>query len=452
MNTINLNSDTIAALATPKGVSAIAIVRLSGDRAIEIAGRLVRNPAILLEAEQRTLHLVEFLADNGELLDRGLCALFRKPYSYTGENCAELYLHGSPYITAMILERCRQLGARMAHPGEFTQRAFLNGKMDLTQAESVADLIAAAGQAAHRAALSQMQGALSHRLGRIRDRLIQIRALVELDIDFSDQDVPGVQNDKLLINIEDIQKDLRELSGSYERGRLAREGAVVVIAGPPNVGKSTLFNALLGEDKAIVDAAPGTTRDAVEAVVEWGSLCLRLVDTAGQADHFQGPDRQAVDRARTVTQSADLVIWVADLSNLQETKMPTEEISDRVVLVGNKVDQVSGFKPEWSEYLQVSAQERIGLEAVKSRVLNRLVPEDAGELAEGLLTRERHLEAVRRAEVYLVNGRQALTEGWGIELLAEDLRAASNALGEILGEVSTDEILNRIFADFCIGK
>jgi tRNA modification GTPase len=452
MNNNDINTDTIAALATPRGVGAIAIIRLSGDRAIDIAAGLVRNPAIILEAEQRTLHLVEFLAENGDLLDQGLCALFRKPYSYTGENSAELYLHGSPYIISRILERCRQLGAHPANPGEFTQRAFLNGKMDLTQAEAVADLISSTGAAAHRAALSQMEGALSHRLGRIRDQVLQIRALVELDIDFSDQDIPVVQNDKLLINIEDIQRDLRELAGSYERGRLAREGAVVVIAGPPNVGKSTLFNALLGEDKAIVDAAPGTTRDAVEAVVEWGGLCLRLMDTAGQADNFQGPDRQAVYRARTVMQSANLVIWVADLSSTQQVIMPPYDVLDRLVLVGNKVDQVLKIKLELSKYLPVSARDCTGIEELKAKVLKQLLPENDGELSEGLLTRERHLDAVRRAEISLANGVQVLTEGRGIELLAEDLREASNALGEILGEVTTDDILNRIFAEFCLGK
>lgn len=447
------NNDTIVAQATPRGLGAIAMVRLSGEKALDIAAAMVRAKTPPHDWESHQVHLVEITQRDGSPLDQALCVIYRQPHSYTGEDVVEFFLHGSPYIAAKTIERCCELGARNAGPGEFTQRAFLNGRMDLAQAEAVADLIAASSEAAHRTAISQREGTLSRRIRDIRDRLLEMCSLAELDIDFSDQDVRVIQPDKDLARLDEIEKDLKNLEGSFKRGRLQREGATVAIAGAPNVGKSTLFNALLGEEKAIVDESPGTTRDAVEGLVEWGGLAIRLMDTAGQAEHFLGPDRQAVDRARKESRAADVVLWVLDISRAEEQELPREEISERVIVIGNKADLIKPGSGQFSSNLQVSALHGIGLDELKSMVLKKLLPEGStAALTDGILTRARHLEEVQKALGSLCDARHVAAENRGVELLAEDLRGALRCLDEIVGEVTTDDVLNRIFADFCIGK
>jgi tRNA modification GTPase len=444
--------ETIIALATPKGVGALAIVRLSGEKALDITAGLIRQPESLQKTEPRKLFLAEFIDGQGQLLDRGMCVYYHKPNSYTGENAAEYFLHGSFYLIAKVLDRCLELGARIATPGEFTQRAFLNGKMDLAQAEAVADLIAASGAAAHRIAMNQTKGVLSRRIAQIREQLIQACAMIELDIDFSDQNLPLIDTETLFKTITQIQYELQLLAHSYSRGRLAREGAVVVIAGAPNVGKSTLFNALIGEDKAIVDPTPGTTRDSVESQVEWDGLIVRLVDTAGQAAHFKGPDLKAVLLAQQTMQSADLVLWIVDLSSDEPPIRPPVEFDDRVLLIGNKTDLEINSLLREHPYLHVSAKTGVGIGELKNAIMTRIIPENNAEITEGVLTRERHLEAVQKALTGLENGNKTLKAGGGIELLAEDLREAAAELGQIIGIVTPDDVLNRIFSDFCIGK
>ena len=442
--------DTIVALATPRGRGALAIVRLSGGQAVEIAANLTGRPDEARRFESQRLHLVEFLATDGRRLDRALCAVFRAPHSYTGEDAAEIYLHGSPYVIAQVIERCCALGARVAQPGEFTQRAFLNGRMDLAQAEAVADLIAASSRRAHDAAIAQREGALSRRIRRIREALLEVCSRAELQIDFTDQDLPVVKMDRILGVLNEAIGDLTQLSGSYARGRLLREGAVVVIAGAPNVGKSTLFNALIGEDKAIVDAAPGTTRDAVEALIEWDGLMIRLVDTAGQAGDLSGADGRAVEKARITARGADLVIWVIDLS--AGGAAAPENTNERMILVGNKTDLTDAKLLSDVQLLPVSALTGRGRDKIKTAVVNRLLPEINGEIQEGPLTRERQFEAVQRGLNALQDGLEVIRQGRGEELLAADLREAINHLGEIIGEIAPGDILDRIFTGFCIGK
>ncbi len=446
-----ISKDTIVALATPRGRGALAIVRLSGDQAIEIAAALTIQPDEVRRFESHRLHLVEIVSADGRLLDRALGAVFRAPNSYTGEDAVEFYLHGSGFVIAQTIERCCALGARIAKPGEFTQRAFLNGRMDLAQAEAVADLIAASSQSAHRAAIEQQEGALSRRIRSLRDTLLEVCSLVELQIDFSDQDLPVLQPERVKEILDEAIGDLQALADSYSRGRLLREGAVVVIAGAANVGKSTLFNALIGEDKAIVDAAPGTTRDAVEALVEWDGLMIRLVDTAGQAAELSGADGRAVEKARITTRSADLILWVLDLSAGAGMALP-ELRDERTILVGNKLDLTNGKLLLDPSILSVSALHGRGIKEIREAALKRLLHEISGDIAEGLLTRERHFEAVQRGLGSLRRALEAARLGRGEELLAADLRETINHLGEIIGEIAPDDILNRIFADFCIGK
>lgn len=440
------------ALATSKGRGAIAIVRLSGDKSIDVAARLVKAPRRLRNQKSHRLSLVDVLLEDGSLLDKALCAVYRGPHSYTGENAVEFFLHGGNYIAAKIIERCCQAGARVAQHGEFTQRAFLHGRLDLAQAEAVADLVAAEGAASHRVAMLQREGALSRRIRGIRDRLIEICSLVELEIDFSDQEQPVVERSEMIGMLSDIESELRGLEESFLRGRLAREGATLAIAGAPNVGKSTLFNALLGEDRAIVHEAPGTTRDAVEGTVEWDGLAIRLMDTAGQAERFAGPDGEAVERARQAASGADVVIWVMDLSE-PNPEGPPNTIADRLVAVGNKADLVEDDKVTLTvEQIRISALKRTGLEKVKQTVLRKMSPADTTELSTGILTRERHLDAVRRGLKALGEAHRVLKADRGDELLAADLQEAVSHLGEIIGDITPEDVLNRIFSNFCIGK
>ncbi len=444
-------SDTIAAQATPQGIGALAIVRLSGSQALTIAANLIRDSKKLLDLPPRTLHLVDIVQADGSLLDQAVFAMYPQPHSYTGENVVELFLHGSPYISSKLLEHCYKLGARPAHPGEFTLRAFLNNRMDLAQAEAVADLIAASGESAHRAAILQREGNLSRRIHNLRDKLLESLSLIELNLDFSDQEVPLIEEAKLLTILVEISADLEKLKESFARGRLAREGAVIVIAGAPNVGKSTLFNALLGEDRVIVDEQPGTTRDTVEAHLVWEGLCLRLIDTAGQAEYTLRSDQLAVERAQKAVRSADLLLWLIDLTT-EHSIYPDPELRDKVLIIGNKADLISRNAAQEPVDCPISALRGEGIANLKTTIIRRVFQDKPDSFSEGVLTRERHYDAVCQALEMLNNGQQALNDKLGHELIALDIRQAADYLGEIIGEVTSEEIINRIFSDFCIGK
>ncbi len=455
----SVSRETIAALATPRGRGAIAIVRLSGDNAIRIAADLVGDARKLEAQKSHFLRKARLLKEDGSPLDEALCAVYRAPRSYTGENMVEFFLHASSFIVSKTLERCCAAGARIAKPGEFTLRAFLNGKMDLAQAEAVADLIASSSELAHRAAIRQRGGALSGVIEDIRSQVIEILSLVELEIDFTDQDIDPDERKPLQERLQRAINSLEKLAESFQRGRLYRDGAVVVIAGPPNVGKSTFFNALLNEERAIVHETPGTTRDAIEALVEWDGLVVRLLDTAGQAEGFSDVDAQAVARARRLSQSADLVFWTVDAARLRAMEPPAEIVS-KIIVVGNKADLIPDDQPLPGGMLRVSALRRTGLEDLKQkaveillspmqRSLREILPVQDLTGEEAVLTRERHYEAVRRALACLDRARTVEDR---VELFAFELREASDALSEIIGDVTSDDILNRIFADFCIGK
>ena len=448
----SLSTDTIVALATPKGRGALAIIRLSGEGAIDVAARCVKDPGGIRDLASHRLSLVDVLSEDGSVLDKALCAVYHHPRSYTGENAVEFFLHGSQYIVAKTIEQCCLNGARIAEPGEFTLRAFLNGRMDLTQAEAVADLIAADSEASHKVAMLQREGALSRNIHEIRDRLIEIGSIVELEIDFSDQELLVTDRKTLSEMLDAVEKDLNLLKESYKRGRLARQGVTVSIAGAPNVGKSTLFNALVGEYRAIVHELPGTTRDPVEGHVEWGGVNVRLVDTAGQGETLSGPDKEAVEIARRKTLAADLVLWVLDLSD-PCMELPQMELGERILIIGNKSDLVGvGETTVSGEYIRVSALKREGLNKIKTAVMSSFSQGDVIEYSEGILTRERHFQSVQDALRILANARDLFDQDIGNELIAEDIREAINRLSTIIGEVTPDDVLNRLFADFCIGK
>lgn len=469
--------DTIAALATSPGVGAIALVRMSGPEAFEVLRALTPGED---DPAPRTATLRSLTkGEGGDLLDRALVTSFPRPESYTGEDMVEISCHGGWLVPRMILDACVATGARLAEPGEFTRRAVLHGKMDLVQAEAVLDLIEGRSKAQHDAALFQVERGLSRRIGELREQLVTVEAYLAHHIDFPEEDEAPVTVDRVADVAEALRDALEELLETAPGGELLREGAVTVLAGPPNSGKSSLYNALLGEERAIVTDMPGTTRDALEAVISIGGFPFRLVDTAGLRDSDDQVEELGVEVARRYLDRADLVLFCvesqADLGSAELEflaglgDVPTVLLRTKVDLTPR--DRVSG--PLTSEGLasegldddhRVNAadvRESVDLSVVDGTGLGRL-KEILPELVYGglvrtgtsvpALTRARQSEAVQKARDQVVAFIEALDEGTPVAVASALLRPAETALEELLGLISTDEILDRVFREFCIGK
>jgi len=469
--------DTIAALATSPGVGAIALVRMSGPEAFEVLRALTPGED---DPAPRTATLRSLTkGEGGDLLDRALVTSFPRPESYTGEDMVEISCHGGWLVPRMILDACVATGARLAEPGEFTRRAVLHGKMDLVQAEAVLDLIEGRSKAQHDAALFQVERGLSRRIGELREQLVTVEAYLAHHIDFPEEDEAPVTVDRVADAADALRDALEELLETAPEGELLREGAVTVLAGPPNSGKSSLYNALLGEERAIVTDVPGTTRDALEAVISIGGFPFRLVDTAGLRDSDDQVEELGVEVARRYLDRADLVLFCvesqADLGSAELEflaglgDVPTVLLRTKVDLTPR--DRVSG--PLTSEGLasegldddhRVNAadvRESVDLSVVDGTGLGRL-KEILPELVYGglvrtgtsvpALTRARQSEAVQKARDQVVAFIEALDEGTPVAVASALLRPAETALEELLGLISTDEILDRVFREFCIGK
>ena len=447
-------TDTIAAVSTPPGRGGIGIVRVSGPRAAQMAREVVgRLP------EPRVATAARFLAGDGETLDSGIALWFPGPRSCTGEDTLELQGHGGPVVLDRVAGRVLSLGARPARPGEFTERAFLNGKLDLAQAEAVADLIDAATHEAARLARRSLDGALSERVNRAVSELVEIRTFLEGSLDFPDEEVPELPEALLAGRLERVRAEVSAARGSAARGNLLREGFGVVIAGRPNVGKSSLLNRLVGRERAIVTEAPGTTRDTLDEAVQVDGLPLRVVDTAGLRPTDDPVERIGIERTWAAVEEADAVLAVVDdRRGIEEAdRAILERIPARLprVVVHNKIDltgAAAGEREEGTGFF------RIGLSAKTGEGVDRLcerIKSLAGyePRAEGVfMARRRHLAALDEALAALDAAKRGGDEGAGSELVAEDLRLAQRALGEITGEFTADDLLGRIFASFCIGK
>ena len=445
--------DTIAAISTPPGRGGIGIVRVSGPRAGEMARAVVsRLP------EPRVATAARFLAGDGEALDTGLALWFPAPHSFTGEDTLELQGHGGPVVLDRVADRMFSLGARPARPGEFTERAFLNGKLDLAQAEAVADLIDAATHEAARLARRSLDGALSERVNAAVADLVHIRTFIEGALDFPDEEVPDLPDDLFPERLARVREAVAAARGTAARGNLLREGFGVVIVGRPNVGKSSLLNRLVGRERAIVTEVPGTTRDTLQEPVQVDGLPLRVVDTAGLHATEDPVERIGIERTWAAVDEADAVLAVVDDRHGLEDA--DREILDRIpdrlsrVVVHNKID-LSGVPAEERESgagyrIHVSAKTGDGVDLLCER-LKALAGYEPR--AEGLfMSRRRHLVALDGALAALDDASRGAARGVGSELVAEDLRLAQRALGEITGEFTTDDLLGRIFATFCIGK
>jgi tRNA modification GTPase len=451
--------DTIAAIATARGESALAVVRLSGPEAIAIAARCLR-PFDLTAAPTHTLH-VGTAHRSGEALDQVVAAVFRAPRSSTGEDVVEITTHGGDYAPQLMLAALVAEGARPADAGEFTQRAFLNGKLDLAQAEAVADLIHAGSQMAHRAALGHVKGRYSDALASVRQELLDVTGLVELELDFSEEDVAFADIGRLRDLLGRCERLLADLLGSVGLGDVLREGARVVIAGRPNAGKSTLLNALVGRDQAIVSATPGTTRDAVEADAEFGGIRLRLTDTAGLRETQDAIEAEGVRRARQRVGEADALVYVFALPDgLEADERATIQSAIAsgvpVTVVANKRDAVRNAALPTVEGADVVSFSALTAEADEARALGeriaeRIVGASRADVARVVLN-QRHRFHLAQARDAVERARQGLEAGLSGDLLALDLRAALDALGAITGQITNEDVLDGIFSRFCIGK
>ncbi|HVY74299.1 MAG TPA: tRNA uridine-5-carboxymethylaminomethyl(34) synthesis GTPase MnmE [Puia sp.] len=458
-------TDTITALATPPGVGAIAVIRLSGKRAVEIADALFPGKDLSVQPSH-TLH-VGVLKAGDEILDEVVVSLYRAPRSYTGEDVVEISCHGSPRVQERILEAILGLGARLAKPGEFTQRAFLHGKMDLTQAEAVADLIASHSEVARLSALHTMRGGFAGELRDLRSRLLEFSALMELELDFSQEDVEFADRRKFYALIEEAQRVTGRLIDSFRYGNVIRNGVQVAIVGKPNAGKSTLLNALLNEQRAIVSEIAGTTRDTIEEVLMIGGIEFRLIDTAGIRSHTTDTiESMGIERSREKIGQADIVVQVLDASDETLPGLPGAE-DKPVIRLLNKADlhtagdlsrRVSTLRAALAaegvadaELIPLSAKTGAGIEELKQRLVQTVLSGHAQ--TEGtVVTNVRHYDALLQVRSALTDIRNGLDTGLPGDLLSPDIRKGLHFLGEITGEVTNEEQLSWIFGKFCIGK
>lgn len=428
----------------------MAIVRLTGAQAIRLVNDVFEGTDLTLR-EGYTLHHGRMVADS-QVVDEVLIGLFRAPHSYTGEDVVEISCHGSPYIIEQLLRLLTSRGARLAGPGEFTLRAFLNGKMDLSQAEAVGDLIAASSASQHQAAMTQLRGGFSSRIRQLRDELIRFASLVELELDFSEEDVEFADRQQLLDLISTMRKQIQDLIFSFELGNVVKHGVVTVIAGRPNAGKSTLLNALLKEERAIVSDIPGTTRDTIEEVLHISGIPFRLIDTAGLRDAADRIEMLGVERTLEKLKTGTVILYVFDASrvSVSEALRDTEGMQGKVILVANKSDLNPAFSAT-PDVVAVSAKTQANLDELQ-RVLLAAVIGDIRALQNPVVTSQRHEQALRRTEASLAKVEAAISRRVGGELLSLELRTALDALGEITGQVTSEDLLETIFSTFCIGK
>lgn len=438
---------TIAAISTPTGIGGIAVIRLSGDEAKSIAERFVKPLT-----DHRVVYS-PFVVD-GETLDEVMATYLQAPHSYTGDDTVEIACHGSLYIQQAILQQLLQAGARMAEPGEFTRRAFINGRLNLSQAEAVADLINSTSEASNKLAISQLRGGYQQKLKTMRQELLDLTALLELELDFSQEDVEFADRSRLLTLTETIESEASRLVESFRTGNAVKNGIRVAIVGNPNVGKSSLLNALLDDDRAIVSNIPGTTRDTIEDTLTIDGHLIRFIDTAGIRQSDNPIEQAGIDRSRKAAKEADVVIYVQDATDCQSTpNIPDTQAT--VIAALNKCDLIeagSGQQAAGShssiQAFNISAKTGVGLEELMKAIVAPF--KEVGDSA--MLTNLRHYEAMERLLDAIRLVKQGLQSETPSDLVAIDLRDAIHQIGTITGEVTTDEILGTIFSRFCVGK
>ncbi len=453
-------SDNIIAMATPQGVGAIAVIRISGPNAIKIGNSQFKSVSNkdLTQLNSHTIHLGHIIDDQKEL-DKVLVSIFKAPNSYTGENVIEISCHGSSFIQQQILQLFLRKGCRMASPGEFTLRAFLNGKMDLSQAEAVADLIASDSESSHEIAMQQMRGGFSNEIKKLREELLNFASLIELELDFSQEDVEFANRDQFKQLLERISEVLKKLIDSFALGNVIKNGIPVAIVGEPNVGKSTLLNALLNEERAIVSNIPGTTRDTVEDQISLKGINFRFIDTAGIRETADVVEKIGIERTFDKVEKARLIIYLFDGSSKDISPFENikKQFPDKELLpICNKVDLLNDtsadhIKKTIPDTLFISAKQKKGILELEQKLLSLV---DSGRLQSGesIVTNGRHYDSLLKALEEIQKVKEGMEVGLSSDLMAIDIREALYHLGEITGSVTTDELLGNIFSSFCIGK
>lgn len=455
--------DTICAVSTPHGMGGIAVIRVSGDEALDIVQQRWQGKS-LSEMASHTAHLGHIIDSQGELLDKAVLTLFRAPNSFTGEDVVEISCHGSMWIQQQIVGTLIDAGCRAATGGEFTQRAFANGKLDLSQAEAIADIIASQSRASHHVAMNQMRGAFSRQLSTLRSQLLQFVSLIELELDFSEEDVTFADRERLTTLATNIKKVIDSLASSYQAGNAIKNGLPVAIVGPTNAGKSTLLNTLLGDDRALVSDIKGTTRDVIEDTIVMGGALIRFIDTAGIRESSDVIESMGIERSFKKMDEARIVLWVVDatapIAELEEFyKQIAEHCQDKAVIaVVNKIDAsdtqaiVKKLKELDIKIAEISAREGTGVEQLKQDIIEAAALPQINDENAVIVTNARHYHALVRASEAIDRTLQGLATGLSGDLVSQDIRECMHYLGEITGEISTDDILGEIFTHFCIGK
>lgn len=459
--------DNIIALATPSGAGAISIIRLSGENAIELVNSNFRSVSRkkLTEQKTHTIHLGHIVSEK-RVLDKVLTSIFKGPNSYTGENVVEISCHGSPYIQQQIIQLFLQNDCRMANAGEFTLRAFLNGKMDLSQAEAVADLIASENEASHQIAMNQMRGGFSSEIKKLREELLNFASLIELELDFSEEDVEFANRKEFEILLKKIEQVLKNLIDSFATGNVLKNGIPVAIIGEPNVGKSTLLNALLNDERAIVSDIAGTTRDTIEDEISIEGIGFRFIDTAGIRETEDVIEGMGIQKTFEKIEQAQVIMYLVDdsqsvVSNFETLKLEIEKIKNKhpqkpCITIINKVDKLTQeeritLSSKLPTALMISAKTGKGVEELKHKLLE-FVNTGALRNNETIVTNTRHYDALSKALQEIQKVKSGMGEGLPNDLVAIDIREALYHLGEITGQVTNDELLGNVFSNFCIGK
>ncbi|MBV2195347.1 MAG: tRNA uridine-5-carboxymethylaminomethyl(34) synthesis GTPase MnmE [Flavobacterium sp.] len=462
--------ETIVALATPSGAGAIAIIRLSGKDAIAIAAEVFQSVSVkdITKQKTHTIHLGH-IVDNGKVYDQVLLSIFKGPNSYTGENVIEISCHGSTFIQQQIIQLLLRKGAKMAQAGEFTLRAFLNGKLDLSQAEAVADLIASDNEASHQIAMQQMRGGFSNEIAKLREELLNFASLIELELDFAEEDVEFADRTQFHELLERIEFVLKRLIDSFAVGNVIKNGIPVAIVGEPNVGKSTLLNALLNEERAIVSDIAGTTRDTIEDELVINGIGFRFIDTAGIRETKDIVESIGIQKTFEKIEQAQVVIYLFESSKFQVSgsqyiteieKIKNKYPLKQLIVVVNKIDlisevEVNQIRKQLEELnvklATISAKEKSGIDTLKEELLS-LVNTGALRNNETIVTNTRHYDSLLKALEEIQKVKWGLDSGLSSDLMAIDIRSALHYFGEITGEVTNDELLGNIFANFCIGK
>lgn len=458
-----LEFETICALATPSGESAIAVIRLSGNRAFEIASKVFVSKMKGKTIENSPTHSAIFgqIISNGKLIDECVCTIFRSPHSYTGEDSVEFSIHGSSFIAQKVIVALLENGASLANRGEFTKRAFLNGKLDLAQAEAVCDLIQSHNEASHTLALKQLRGGYGDILQLLRQKLIDISSLLELELDFSDQDVEFADRTALINMLNDIKTRANELVNSFQMGSCFKNGIPVTIVGKPNSGKSTLLNVFLKEERAIVSDEEGTTRDTIEEKLNLRGLEFRFIDTAGIRESSNKIEKAGIERTFTAIEKSKIILFIVDVNKTtpKEAKQEIEDLKQRIdftdkhlIIIANKIDIQKHKEKGWKEMnaIEISAKTKQNIGEIVEKMFELF---DINELNDKIFVSNwRHFEALKLLLEGINSTEQGIKNNLPSDLIASDIRTCLHHLGEITGEVSTEEILGNIFSKFCIGK